>query len=136
MNEPVPEDSDLPQEGGQDLSDLDGPPVWTDEAIVALSNYPAYRKTLELMYLGMKKEAAAELWSLQELMPKRYGAVIGLSKAFFELGDYYSSLIIVLRNFDRQLERPSAAAARGPLAPRLSAGILAEHRFRGATLRT
>ena len=108
MNEPVPEDSDLPQEGGQDLLDLDGPPVWTDEAIVALSAYPAYRKTLELMYLGMKKEAAAELWSLQELLPGRYGALIGLSKAFFELGDYYSSLVLVLRNFDRHLERPSS----------------------------
>jgi len=41
--------------GGPDLADLDGPPVWTDEAIAALSHYPAYRKTLELMYLGMKK---------------------------------------------------------------------------------
>jgi len=101
------EDSDLSLETGQDLFDLDGPPVWTQEAIVALSTYPAYRKTLELMYLGMKKEAAAELWSLQELLPGRHGALIGLSKAFFELGDYYSSLIIVLRSFDRQLERPS-----------------------------
>jgi soluble lytic murein transglycosylase len=106
VNEVVPEDSDLPEEV-PDLADMEGPPVWTDEAISALSNYPAYRKTLELMYLGMKKDAAAELWSLQDLMPKRYGAVIGLSKAFFELGDFYSSLIIVLRNFDRQLERPS-----------------------------
>ena len=108
ISDPAPEDSDLPFERGQDLSDLDGPPVWTQEAIVALSTYPAYRKTLELMYLGMKKEAAAELWSLQELLPGRHGALIGLSKAFFELGDYYSSLIIVLRSFDRQLERPSA----------------------------
>lgn len=108
LNGSVPEDSDLTQEGGQDLSDLDGPPVWTDEAVVTLSAYPAYRKTLELMYLGMKKEAAAELWSLQELLPGRYGALIGLSKAFFELGDYHSSLIIVLRSFDRHLERPSS----------------------------
>lgn len=107
-SEQLPEDSDLAQEGGLDLSDLDGPPVWTDEAIVALSAYPAYRKTLELMYLGMKKEAATELWSLQELLPGRYGALIGLSKAFFELGDYHSSLIIVLRSFDRHLERPSS----------------------------
>ena len=107
VSEVVPEDSDLLPEEVPDLADLDGPPVWTDEAIAALSHYPAYRKTLELMYLGMKKDAAAELWSLQDLMPKRYGAVIGLSKAFFELGDFYSSLIVVLRNFDRQLERPS-----------------------------
>ncbi len=107
VSEVVPEDSDLLPEEVPDLADLDGPPVWTDEAIAALSNYPAYRKTLELMYLGMKKDAAAELWSLQDLMPKRYGAVIGLSKAFFELGDFHSSLIVVLRNFDRRLERPS-----------------------------
>jgi soluble lytic murein transglycosylase len=60
------------------------------------------------MYLGMKKEAAAELGSLQELLPGRHGALIGLSKAFFELGDYHNSLIIVLRSFDRQLERPSS----------------------------
>jgi soluble lytic murein transglycosylase len=108
INDPVLEDSDLARDGGLDLSDLDGPPVWTNEAIVALSSYPAYRKTLELMYLGMKKEAATELWSLQELLPGRHGALIGLSKAFFELGDYYSSLIIVLRGFDRHLERPSS----------------------------
>jgi soluble lytic murein transglycosylase len=108
MNAPVPEDGDLTPEGGQDLSDLDGPPDWADEAVVALSTYPAYRKTLELMYLGMKKEAAAELWSLQELLPGRHGALIGLSKAFFELGDYHSSLLIVLRSFDRHLERPSS----------------------------
>ena len=107
VGEVIPEDSDLLPEEDPDLADLDGPPVWTDEAIAALSKYPAYRKTLELMYLGMKKDAAAELWSLQDLMPKRYGAVIGLSKAFFELGDFYSSLIVVLRSFDRQLERPS-----------------------------
>lgn len=108
MNEPVPEDNDQTLEEGQDLSYLDGPPVWTDEAVVALSTYPAYGKTLELMYLGMKKEAAAELWSLQKLLPGRYGAIIGLSKAFFELGDYHSSLITVLRSFDRHLERPSS----------------------------
>ncbi len=108
MDESLPGDSDLPQEGLEDLSDPDGPPDWTDEAVVALSAYPAYRKTLELMYLGMKKEAAGELWSLQELLPGRHGALIGLSKAFFELGDYHSSLIIVLRSFDRLLERPSS----------------------------
>jgi len=108
MKEAEPEDGDLFPEADQDLADLDGPPVWTQEAIAALSTYPAYRKTLELMYLGMKKEAAAELWLLQELLPGRYGALIGLSKAFFELGDYHSSLIIVLRSFDRQLERPSS----------------------------
>ncbi len=85
----------------------DGPPAWTDETIEVLSTNPSYRKTLELMYLGMKKEAAAELWSLLELMPGRSGAVLGLSKAFFDLGDYHSSIIVVLRHFDRMLERPS-----------------------------
>jgi soluble lytic murein transglycosylase len=32
---------------------------------------------------------------------------MGLSKAYFELGDYYRSVIIILRNFERHLERPS-----------------------------
>jgi soluble lytic murein transglycosylase len=91
-----------------DEDELEGPPVWTDEVVAALSAYPSYRKTLELMYLDLKKEAAAELSSLQDLMPKRFGALLGLSKAFFELGDFHSSLIVVLRNFDRQLERPSS----------------------------
>jgi len=60
------------------------------------------------MYLGMKKEASIELWSLRDVMPARYGALLGVSKAFFELGDYYSSLVVVLRGFDRHLERPSS----------------------------
>ena len=85
----------------------DGPPDWTDDAFAALSASPAYHRTMELMYLGMKKEAAAELWSLQELMPRRQGALMGLSKTFFKLGDYHRSLIIVLRNYERALERPS-----------------------------
>jgi soluble lytic murein transglycosylase len=104
----VPDDSDLVPEMGQEEDELEGPPVWTDEVVAALSAYPSYRKTLELMYLDLKKEAAAELWSLKDLMPKRFGALLGLSKAFFELGDFYSSLIVVQRNFDRQLERPSS----------------------------
>ncbi len=104
----VPEDSDLSPETATEREDLDRSPVWTDEVVAALGAYPSYRKTLELMHLDMKKEAAAELWSLRDLMPKRYGALIGLSKAFFELGDYHSSLIIVQRSFDRQLERPSS----------------------------
>lgn len=103
-----PEEDDPLSEEEQDPAGLEGPPDWADDAIATLAGYPAYRKTLELMYLGMKKDAAAELWSLKDLMPRRYGAVLGLSKAFFELGDYYSSLIIVLRNFDRLLEKPAA----------------------------
>jgi soluble lytic murein transglycosylase len=59
------------------------------------------------MYLDMRSEAALELRALQDLVPGRSGAQIGVSKAFFELGDYYSSLTIILRNFDRALERPS-----------------------------
>jgi soluble lytic murein transglycosylase len=92
----------------QDGSDVDGPPDWNEEAMASLSSNPAYHRTREIMYLGMKKEASAELWSLQEGMPGRQGALLGLSKVFFELGDYYSSLIIVLRNFERVLERPSS----------------------------
>ena len=54
----------------------------------------------------MKKEAAAELWSLQEKLPRKRGATIGLSKAFFELGDYYRSHMLVLRKYERYLEAP------------------------------
>jgi len=110
VNPADPEENGQIPEGGQDLSDseADGPPVWTEEAIAALSSHPAYRKCLELMYLGMKKEASIELWSLRDVMPARYGALLGVSKAFFELGDYYSSLVVVLRGFDRHLERPSS----------------------------
>jgi len=104
----VPEENGDPAEDQEpDGFDGDGPPDWTEDAFAALSQNPAYRRTRELMYLGMQKEAAVELWSLQELMPRRKGALMGLSKTFFQLGDYHSSLIIVLRNFDRALERPS-----------------------------
>jgi len=88
----------------QDSPDTDGPPVWTEEAVKALSAEPSFKKTLELMHLGMKTEAAAELWSLQEKIPRKRGGLLGLSKAFFELGDYYRSLILVLRNYERYLE--------------------------------
>jgi soluble lytic murein transglycosylase len=94
--------------GGEGDEQDDGPPAWTDDAVRTLSAYPPYRKTLELMYLGMKKEAAAELGVLQDLVPKRHGALLGLGKAFFELGDYHSSLLVIQRNFERALERPSA----------------------------
>jgi soluble lytic murein transglycosylase len=84
----------------------DGPPIWTEETRKLLAAQPSFRKTFELMYLDMKKEAAAELWSLQDKMPRKRGALIGLSKAFFELGDYYRSLMLVLRNYERYLEAP------------------------------
>lgn len=82
----------------------DGPPVWTDETRQLLAAEPSFKKTLELMHLDMKKEAAAELWSLQERLPHTRGALLGLSKAFFELGDYYRSLILVLRNYQPYLD--------------------------------
>lgn len=82
----------------------DGPPIWTDETRKLLTSEPSFRKTLELMHLDMRKEAAGELWYLQELLPRRRGVLIGLSKAFFELGDYYRSLLLVLRNYERYLE--------------------------------
>ena len=59
------------------------------------------------MQLDMKKEAAAELWSLQDRLPHARGALIGLSKAFFDLGDYYRSLILVLRNYQPYLDGQS-----------------------------
>lgn len=85
----------------------DGPPVWTDETKRILSTDPSFRKTLELMQLDMKKEAAKELWALQDRLPRKRGMLLGLSKAFFELGDYHNSLLLVLRNYKRYLEAPS-----------------------------
>jgi soluble lytic murein transglycosylase len=82
----------------------DGPPVWTAEALKTLSADPAFKKSLELMYLDMKREAAAELWSLQDRLPRKRGVLLGLSKTFFELGDYYRSLILVLRNYEPYLD--------------------------------
>lgn len=93
-------------ENGDSLEDS-GPPVWTQAAIDALTKEPSLRKVLELMRHELKKEAAAELWSLKDRVPKRHGALLGLSKVFFELGDYYRSLIIVLRNYERYLDGPS-----------------------------
>jgi soluble lytic murein transglycosylase len=88
----------------QDQQDTDGPPVWTAEALKTLSTEPSFKKSLELMYLGMKKEAATELWSLQDGLPRKRRVLLGLSKTFFELGDYYRSLILVLRNYERYLD--------------------------------
>ena len=82
----------------------DGPPVWTEETRQLLTTQPSFRKTLELMHLEMRKEAAAELWYLQDRLPRKQGALIGLSKAFFELGDYHRSLLLVLRNYERYLD--------------------------------
>lgn len=96
----------------------EGPPVWTEETKQLLAAEPSFTKTLELMHLEMKKEAAAELWDLQERLPRKPGTLIGLSKAFFELGDYYRSLILVLRNYERYLEggRPQVPADLWQLA--------------------
>jgi soluble lytic murein transglycosylase len=90
------------------LFDTDeGPPVWTAETKKLLAAEPAFKKTLELMHVDMKKEAAGELWSLQDKTPRRgRGTLIGLSKAFFELGDYYRSYMLVVRKYDRYLESP------------------------------
>ena len=64
----------------------DGPPIWTAEALKTLSAEPSFKKSLELRYLDMKKEAAAELWSLQYSLPRKRGALLGLSKTFFSSG--------------------------------------------------
>jgi len=84
----------------------EGPPVWTEETRQMLTSEPAYRKTLELMSLNMRKEAARELSLLQAAKPRRRGMLVGLSKAFFELGDFNRSLLLVLRNYERYLDRP------------------------------
>jgi soluble lytic murein transglycosylase len=82
----------------------DGPPVWTADAFKTLSAEPSFKKSLELMYLDMRKEAAAELWLLQDRLPRKRGVLLGLSKTFFELGDYYRSLILLLRNYKPYLD--------------------------------
>ncbi len=82
----------------------DGPPVWTDEALKTLSAEPSFTRSLELLYLDMKKEAAAELSLLSARLPRKRGALLGLSKTFFELGDYYRSLMLVLTNYERYLD--------------------------------
>ncbi len=96
--EPCPEDPLAAYEMDE------GPPVWTDETRELLAAEPSFKKTLELMQLDMRKEAALELWGLQERLPHARGEQIGLSKAFFELGDYYRSLLIVLRNYQPYLD--------------------------------
>jgi soluble lytic murein transglycosylase len=89
----------------------EGPPVWTDETKQVLRAQPAFRKTLELMQVDMNKEAAQELTLLQDRVPRKRGMLLGLSKAFFDLGDYYHSLALVLRNYERYLEGPAGGAA-------------------------
>jgi len=95
---PCPDDA----AGGSDTDD--GPPVWTGEALKTLSAEPSFTRSLELLYLDMKKEAAAELSMLQARLPRKRGALLGLSKTFFELGDYYRSLMLVLTNYERYLD--------------------------------
>jgi soluble lytic murein transglycosylase len=97
---PCPEELPAPAENEE------GPPAWTDEATKVLSAEPSYKKTLELMGLDMKKEAAQELSSLQDRIPRKRGVFVGLSKTFFELGDYHRSLLLVLRNYEQYLEGP------------------------------
>ncbi len=100
------EEGTCPEDPAQPNDADDGPPVWTEETKALLAAEPSFKKTLELMHLDMKKEASIELWSLHEKLPRKRGALIGLSKAFFELGDFYRSLMIVLRNYERYLEAP------------------------------
>lgn len=85
----------------------DDPPQWTEDMKQMLSSGQPFRKILELVYLDMKTEAAAELWSLKDKTPRRRVALMELSKVFFELKDYYHSLIIVLRGYERALEKPT-----------------------------
>ena len=84
----------------------EAPSPWTEEMNQMLSKEENLGKILELMHQDMKKEAAAELWAAKDGMPRRRSALIELSKVFFELGDYYHSLIIVLRTYEHYLEGP------------------------------
>jgi len=86
--------------------DEEPPPAWTAETRQVLSGEPSYRKSVELISLDMKKDADEELWSLQGSLPRKQGMSIALSKAFFDLGDYYRSLKLVLRSYERYLGRP------------------------------
>jgi soluble lytic murein transglycosylase len=101
---PECEDGPCPDEGGVSPDTDDGPPVWTTEALKTLSAEPSFTRSLELLYLDMKKEAAAELSLLSARLPRKRGALLGLSKTFFELGDYYRSLMLVLTNYERTLD--------------------------------
>jgi soluble lytic murein transglycosylase len=101
---PCPDDPPVPQDSD------DGPPVWTEEAKQVLSSEPLFKKTLELMHLDMKKEAALELRRLQNKAPGNRGMLFGLSKSFFELGDYHRSLTLVLGKYERYLEGPASGA--------------------------
>jgi soluble lytic murein transglycosylase len=100
-------DETCPDDELYPFDDDEGPPLWTEEMRQTLSEVPSFGKTLELLYLDMKKEAAAELWSLKDTIPRRRIPFIGLSKVFFELGDYYHSLIIVQRKYGHYLEGPT-----------------------------
>ena len=98
------EDGPCPDDSAGSSDTDDGPPVWADEALKTLAAEPSFTKSLELLYLDMKKEAAAELSMLQARQPRKRGALLGLSKTFFELGDYYRSLMLVLTNYERYLD--------------------------------
>ncbi len=102
------EEGACPEEPAMSFDPGDAPPVYTEEARQVLTAEPSFKKSLELMQLDMKREAAAELWYNQDRLARRPGTVIGLSKTYYELGDYHRSLVLVLRNYERYLdtERP------------------------------
>lgn len=112
--EPDPECADglCPDDAAGGSAADDGPPVWTGEALKTLAAEPAFTRSLELLYLDMKTEAAAELSMLQARLPRKRGALLGLSKTFFELGDYYRSLMLVLTNYERYLDGKAGDAPR------------------------
>jgi soluble lytic murein transglycosylase len=101
VEDPSPDDPTNVIDGSDD------PPQWSEDMKQMLSSAQSFKKILELVHLDMKTEAAAELWSLKDRTPRRRVALVELSKVFFELGDYYHSLIIVLRGYERSLEKPS-----------------------------
>jgi soluble lytic murein transglycosylase len=86
----------------------DGPAVMSDAAMQALLAEPAFTRTLELVHVDLKKEASHELSLLQEKIAGRRGMTMVFSRAFFELGDYHRSLLLVRSSYERHLEGPAA----------------------------
>jgi len=108
---------DVSAEAGEEIeqtsletADEPAPQDRAGDAAEALAADPSYRTVVELIQFDMKQEAAAELWDLQDRLRTRRSAILGLSKALFELGDYYHSLLLMLVNFEKQLEGPAGGA--------------------------
>ncbi len=107
----------------------DGPPVWTEETQQLLAADPLFRTTLELMHLDMKKEAAAELWSLQDRLPRMRGALIGTEQSLLRSRRLLPLAASSCSGTTSVISTGTTTRdARGPLVARLSPGLLGQHR--------